>query len=259
MEAGSLQVVVDAGPFGAGRGGHSHSDTLSLVARYGAEELLVDAGTFTYVGDPGWRAWFRGSAAHNTVRVGGADQAEAAGPFGWRRLPAVRIREWSSTSESDFLDAECRYSGIVHRRRVLLLKPGLLLILDDVEGAEEALLEQFWRPGQPVARRAANVYQIGGRAGLVFPDEAAVSCALGGEHGWRSRAFGSREEAPVLCVSSRGRLPASLAAALAIDPPEGPGGLHLRTEGEERRLRYTGPPAVEARFRGTGPPEIIKC
>lgn len=259
LSAGPLEAIVDAGPFGAGRRGHSHSDTLSVVVRYDAEEILVDAGTFTYVAEPAWRDWFRGSAAHNTVRVGGADQAEAAGPFGWRRQPAVRIREWSNTGECDYLDAECRYGGIVHRRRVALLKPGLLLILDDVGGPEEALLEQFWHPGLPVARRAANVYQIGARAGLVFPGEAAVSCGLGGAHGWRSRGFGSREEAPVLCVSFRGRLPASLAAALAVPPPAAPVRLSLRGEGAERRLRYEGDAAVEARFREAGAPLIIKC
>jgi len=259
MESGPLQVLVDAGPFGAGRAGHSHSDTLSIVARHGVEELLVDAGAFTYVGDRGWRDWFRGSAAHNTVRVNGTDQGEPAAPFSWRSKPAVQIREWLTGGQYDYLDAECRYGGIVHRRRVLLLKPELLLILDEVAGAEQALVEQFWHPGQAVTRLAAQEYQIGGRARLVFPGGCAAAQGQGGEHGWRSRVFGQREAAPFLCVSARGPLPARLGAALVIDPPEGPAELSLRAEGEQRRLRYTGVPAVEARFPEAGPPEIIKC
>ena len=259
MSAGPLQAIIDAGGFGAGRGGHSHSDTLSVVARRGREEILVDAGTFTYVGDPAWRDWFRGSAAHNTVRVNGCNQGEALHPFGWREKPAARIREWTAGEPFDYLDAECRYGGITHRRRVLLLKPGLLFVLDDVEGPGEVLLEQFWHAGQEVTLLGAHACRIGPHAMLVFAPGGTVTCGRGGEHGWRSRVFGRREEAPFLCVSTRGLLPASLAAALALCPPETPGRLTLLREGGHCRLRHESATVVEARFREAGPPEVIKC
>lgn len=258
MEAGPLQVIVDAGRFGAGRGGHSHSDTLSVVARYGEEELLVDAGTFTYVGDAGWRDWFRGTAAHNTVRVGGRNQAEGAGPFGWRHPPETRVREWISSESQDFLDAECRYGGIVHRRRVLLVRPGLVFVLDEVEGpAEETLVEQFWHAGQDL-RAEGEVWRLGPQAWLALAGGNQVRWGRGGEHGWRSRVFGSREEAWVLWVSARARLPVSLGAALAVGagpPPR----LEMRAEGGQWRLRYEGREAVEARFGERGAPLVMKC
>jgi hypothetical protein len=257
LEAGPLQVIVDAGSFGGGRGGHSHSDTLSLVARCGAEELLVDAGTYTYVCEAHWRNWFRGSAAHNTVRVNRRDQAEAAGPFGWRHPPQVRVREWATSAERDFLDAECRYGGIVHRRRVLLWKPALVFVLDDVEGPEEeTLVEQFWHPGEEITP-AAGAWRAGGQAWLALGGGGRVTWGRGGEHGWRSRVFGAREEAPFLCVSARGRPPVSLGAVLALEGP--PGGAHLRAEGEERWLRWEGAAAVEIRFGARGAPEVMKC
>ena len=62
MAAGDVQLVVKAGPFGEGSGGHSHSDVLSLTARAGGREILIDPGTFTYVADPAERNRFRGSA-----------------------------------------------------------------------------------------------------------------------------------------------------------------------------------------------------
>src|SRR3954454_3846430 len=65
---GDNQVIIDAGPFGAGSAGHSHSDTLSILARSGEEEVLIDPGTYTYVAEPAWRDLFRGSGAHSTVR-----------------------------------------------------------------------------------------------------------------------------------------------------------------------------------------------
>jgi hypothetical protein len=63
--------------------------------------------------------------------IDGLSQAEPAGPFGWRRHPRVRLREWHSTPEFDFLDAE--HDGytslpepVIHRRRVILRQTGLL-------------------------------------------------------------------------------------------------------------------------------------
>src|SRR5438477_8622030 len=83
MACGKVHVVIKAGPFGEGSGGHSHSDILSLVARTGDREILIDPGTYTYVADPIERDRFRGSAAHNTIRIDGRDQAIPAGPFRW--------------------------------------------------------------------------------------------------------------------------------------------------------------------------------
>ena len=68
LRSGDVQAIVKAGPFGSGSAGHSHADTLSIVLRNGEEEILIDPGTFTYVGDPEWRAWFRETSAHNTAQ-----------------------------------------------------------------------------------------------------------------------------------------------------------------------------------------------
>ena len=62
-----------------GDGGHGHYDALSVEAWADARPLVVDPGRYTYAeGDPNWRHWFRGTAAHNTVTVDGADQTPYA-------------------------------------------------------------------------------------------------------------------------------------------------------------------------------------
>ena len=76
---GRRQVLVDTRAFGAGGAGHSHASALSLVCRDGAQEILIDPGTFTYSSDPALRDTFRGTAVHNTVRLGSLDQADPAG------------------------------------------------------------------------------------------------------------------------------------------------------------------------------------
>src|SRR5207253_2151908 len=107
MFDGAVQVVIKAGGFGEGSGGHSHSDVLSLVLRIGDREILIDPGTFTYIADPAERNAFRGSGAHNTVRIDGRDQAVPAGPFRWNEKPSVVVNQWATSPERDYLDATC--------------------------------------------------------------------------------------------------------------------------------------------------------
>lgn len=197
MESGDRQILVDAGPFGPGSAGHSHSDTLSMVVRSGQEWLLIDPGTFTYVGDPAGRALFRGSGAHNTVRVAGRDQALPAGPFRWKDPPRVRILEWSTSAARDTLFAECAYGGFVHRRRVIFEKPGRLTVTDDVDGPPgEHMVEQFWHLGSASAIRHLTV-------------EGGVQ-----REGWRSSGYGSKHLGPMVVVEKRTTLPCRLSTTL---------------------------------------------
>ena len=217
LRAGDLHVLIDGGPFGPWSSGHSHSDTLHLVVRRGEEELLIDPGTFTYISSPEWRDRFRGSAAHNTVRVDGINQAAAIGPFSWREQPEVEVLEWVTTPDHDFLDAVCRAREFTHRRRVLLVKPELLLIVDEIAGAAgRHVIEQFWHCGEAVYTVGQDAFRIGGRASLaVTPGGEAVICE-GGEFGWRSRAFAEKSAAPVIRVALESALPVRLGAVLDV-------------------------------------------
>src|SRR5260370_10329574 len=107
MAAGDRHILIDAGPFGPWSSGHSHSDTLSLVARGGDRDILIHPGTYTYVGDELSRNWFRGSGAHNTIRIDGRDQATPGGPFAWTDQPQNRGRAWEATTGEAYLGGEC--------------------------------------------------------------------------------------------------------------------------------------------------------
>src|SRR5262249_45861041 len=153
----------------------------------GEEEILVDAGTFTYVDDPIWRDRFRGSAAHNTIRINGRDQATPSNPFRWESKPEVEMLEWRTGEREDNLLAVCHYDRLTHRRRVRFEKPDRLLIEDIIEGPPgEHHIEQFWHfGGQPKALPDGSL-QIGERCALqVAGHEIEVN--EGGEFGWRSR------------------------------------------------------------------------
>jgi hypothetical protein len=202
MVSGQNVAIVDAGPFGPGGAGHSHADTLSIVVRSGDDEILIDPGTYTYVGDPKWRDWFRGTAAHNTVRIDGLDQAGPTGPFRWANRPKVTIHSWETSADHDLLEAECRYAGFVHRRRVEFQKPDVIVIVDEIHGPPgDHDVEQLWHLG------SANA-----RSQLVLPDGAEIV------ESWRSTVFGEKHPAPLVRVRRRGTLPIRMEARIQIQP-----------------------------------------
>jgi hypothetical protein len=224
LRTGDFQAIAKAGPLGAGSGGHSHADALSIVIRNGNEEILIDPGTFTYVGDPEERTWFRQTAAHSTVCVDGAGQATTSGPFRWIDPAEVEILKWTSTTEHDFLDAACRYRGLTHRRRFLLLRAiNLLLVADDVTGdiagpAGSHRIEQFWHLGIAPVPLGEQGWRIGTRTVLTIAPGSEVEL----EKSWRSPAFGVKEEAPVLRVHRQCEFPVRLAAAIDFSGRAGP-------------------------------------
>ena len=225
MTSRDYSCIMDAGSFGPYRSGHSHSDTLSVTARSKERELLIDAGTFTYVSDAAWRNFFRGTAAHNAIRMRGYDQAEAAGPFAWRNPPRVAIRQWISDSTADYLDANCCYRHCQHRRQTLFLKSGVLFILDQVEcrgdDGRPWLAEQFWHPGAPVDRESRECFRINTTSMLVLDcSDEAPELIEGGDFGWKSRVFGVKQATTAIVRrrSAQGMLRFGAAVIFAAPP-----------------------------------------
>jgi len=214
VRSDDVHVLFDAGPFGPWSGGHSHSDTLSLVVSAGEREILIDPGTYTYLGDPAWRDSFRGSAAHNTIRVNGRDQADPAGPFRWIDKPGVELLLWQTGPERDVAEASCSYAGFRHQRRVSFHKSErMLAITDVVEGNRpDCLIEQFWHPGERVTPAGRNQWRIGEKALLTLDPNA--ECEL--LEGWRSDALASKHPAPVIRAWMRADLPAELKTTLDV-------------------------------------------
>jgi hypothetical protein len=200
LRSEECKIVLDCGAFGRGSAGHSHADTLSFTVSYRQRDLLVDSGTFTYVGDPTERDRFRGTAAHNTVRVNGQDQADPVNPFRWAHPPSVQVLRWESNPSADILEAECAYRGFRHRRFIQFLKPYAILVVDSVTGPPgEHLVEQRWHLAD---EQDASRFQF-----PFLPEHIS---------GWRSQCYGQREPAPVLCVAQHGALPMVLPAAIRL-------------------------------------------
>jgi hypothetical protein len=225
------QMTFDVGPLGCHlSSGHGHADLLSITCSVFGQPCLVDPGTFCYTSDPAWRNHFRSSFAHSTVSVDGQSLARPEGPFSWQERPSARLRQWSSTENSDFADADhdayARLSDpVIHRRRVLFVKPRFWVIVDDLAGTVEHTVEMRYQfaPGYEVALDGAPwvaAHRPDG-AGLfvtVFGTVALQSHILEGSlepvGGWVSPSFGTRIPAPALCYRAGGRLPMRIVTML---------------------------------------------
>ncbi len=230
-DAGAHQLILDAGPLGCPvSGGHGHADLLSVQCAAFGRPCLVDPGVFAYMPDHAWRRFFRSSAAHSTLTVDGESHALDAGPFrwadhrvgarltGWRPGPEVEIAEGVHGAYRRLADP------VTHRRRVLFVKPACWILVDDVRGAAEHLVELRFQfaplevtvdPGLWARAAFAD-----GR-GLLLKPLAAVALkatiAEGGEHpieGWVAPHYGRREPAPAVTYATVTRLPLRIVTLL---------------------------------------------
>ena len=229
-------MVIDAGPQGVGRCGHGHADALGLSLAMNGARWLVDSGSGVYISsDPAERNALRGTAAHNTLRVDGADQAVADEAFSWMQIPATRLENWVTGRTF------CYFSGchngyerladpVTHRRAVLRIDggEGVWLVRDVALGCGEHDLELNWHfAGDLQIRQAGSAEFMASRPQAGGAEWLRVIIA--DPTGWRlgvspcrlSPAYGRYESASVLRCEARTTLPAEIATALLARPAAG--------------------------------------
>jgi hypothetical protein len=223
-------MVVDAGPQGVGRSGHGHADALSLRLTMDGRRWLVDAGSGVYIAkDPADRDTFRGTGAHNTLRVDGVDQAVAGEPFSWTHIPTPLAENWvAGKSFTYFVGSHDGYSrladSVVHRRHIMKIAGGVWLVRDVVLGRAEHELEIRWHFASDLEVRNAGSGRVeistsGNVAGtsalsLIVPEETVWHTSTEVSRTLVSPAYGALQPAPLVRCHARVRLPADVATAL---------------------------------------------
>lgn len=261
--ADDSHLVFDCGGLGRLGGGHGHADALSISLFAGGAELLVDPGTYRYNGAPEWRDYFRSTAAHNTVVIDGRDQSVPGDTFRWRRQAETRLLADARFEGVEYLAGEHdgyagEPAGVIHRRRVLFVRPDYWLVFDDFRGPgdgassnrheEEHDYELLYHlpPGSSLSpveygggRREAALRAVAGRpeapSGLDLALHASAPLEVravegaspptgprGRPQGWVSRRYGERRPAPVATARFRAAAPA--AAITVLLPAAGAGG-----------------------------------
>lgn len=218
--ADEIRVSFDCGPLGClGIAGHGHADALSVLLSVAGEALLLDSGTYCYNSAPHWRKFFRGTSAHNTLRVDGEDQSIYGASFLWLQDVNTRIHAVSEDGSVVHAshDGYTRLKDPVHHHRRLSwnAETASLTVEDWLECQLPHTVELFWH-GSPEGRfswepsiqraclrtmRHELVMEIAG------PElKAQVVCGLEPPEelqGWVSGAFYQKRPAPVLKVKAR--------------------------------------------------------
>ena len=250
LASGGISLVVDAGPFGTGHCGHAHSDALSVTAAADGREYLRDPGTGSYTGSEAWRESFRSTAAHNTVRIDGFNQAEVVNPFKWENIPQVSVDRWHTSEHYDLLIASHNGykrlpSPVTHRRLLFFVKPAFWLVVDTIEGIGIHQIEAFWHVPDTAATLTATGLEVGSQREDKFAILTLSDPAWSREliESWHSPCYGQRLKAAALRCSIRTTLPADYAWLLMPHAKEVSGRLvrlsATNSTGNPRGYRYT--------------------
>ena len=96
-----FRITIDVGPLGYNRiAGHGHADALQVLLSVKGRDFLVDPGTYCYNAAPHLRHYFRGTGAHNTVEIDGADQSIYGGSFLWLRDYETKVNEFTEDGQN---------------------------------------------------------------------------------------------------------------------------------------------------------------
>ena len=225
-----IRAVVDAGPLGyTAIAAHGHADALSFTLSAHGRELLIDPGTYAYHTQEAWRRYFRGTSAHNTLRIDGLDQSEQGGNFLWLRKARAGCSLWLSTPDVDtfegWQDGYLRLADPVrHRRLVSLDKRARRLVIEDsleMQGTHD--VELFFHCAEACSVDAMPggflVARDGVQAKLVLPgcgDSSVHRGEVSPVLGWVSRAFDRREPTHTIAWRSRLSGPALLRTEISL-------------------------------------------
>ena len=202
--------------------GHAHCDLLSFELSLAGRRLIVDTGVSGYDEDPR-RAYVRSTAAHNTVRVNGAEQSEMWGTFrvGRRARPLYGRIDAGPRGEITFSGAHGGYrhlpQRVIHARRLEWHPTERVLLVEDrFDGRGEVRVESFLHlaPDMTIsgAGRDFELRRSGQRiARLCLVDHVDVEL----DAGIYCPEFGRSLPAPVAVMRKEAALPFALRFKIA--------------------------------------------
>ncbi len=231
MKTEQLLLAFDCGPLGfLSTAAHGHADALSIWLSVNGIPLLIDAGTYAYQEGREWRDYFRGTSAHNTIRIGKRDQSEILGTFLWGKRARAKLLRWESNQRFDLAVAEhdgYKNFGIIHRRAVMFIKPNVIVVEDYLSGTSKYLVEQLWHFPKKSKLEIQNELvriELNENRYWIWIDQQnrdldtrIISGQESPPQGWISKRYGSIHPAPVLSYLGELLLPARISIGFYLN------------------------------------------
>jgi hypothetical protein len=202
LRRGRTRATIDHGPHGyLALAAHGHADALRLDISWGEQELIVDPGVGSYFSRADLRDAFRGTGFHATVLVDGLDSSVSGGPFLW-------VKHASSTllaADPGTGFAAAAHDGyerladpVTHRRAIVALAEGSLVVIDRLEARGTHRYSQRW-PLHPTLELELRT----DRLIAARNDETGVLLVSGGSHAVTLDAVRGRVDPPAGWWSER--------------------------------------------------------
>lgn len=229
----ALYLFFDGGPLGVS---HYHEDDLSFELSAYGRNFIVDHGPHHYTPDQ-WRNFFVSSASHSTILIDGLGQRreKSGDAFEASKEPAV---SWRSDDRFDVARAvyDSGYGPeglpVVHARTIVFRKPGgeahspldngYWIILDELEGSGEHLVESLFQFAPDVALRRDGPLSIATdmetganlRLAMALREGLEMEIVSGREtpsiQGWHSAGYDTLQPSPTVVCRVTCALPVRL-------------------------------------------------
>ncbi len=192
---------------------HGHADALSFFLNVDGKPYIIDPGTYTYHSYPDWREYFKGTIAHNTIRVDGLNQSTNGGPCLWVDHYSAKLL----AIHEDLYKIEIKGShngyeniGVTHIRNYTFDKEkDCITILDELivkdDGLHRYELPLHLHPTINLLQLSPNEFEIchpGKRVVHILVDKRLTSTIVKGSKkpllGWYSPSFLQKKATSVI-------------------------------------------------------------
>lgn len=214
--ADEIKAVFDCGPLGyLNIAAHGHADALSFTLSVSGKEIIIDPGTYVYNAQKEWRDYFKGTSAHNTIRIDRENQSLSGGNFMWLKKARAKILRQEFNGKMDRVVGE--HDGykrlkdpVVHRREIMFNKVERSFeITDNILAGKRHFLEQYFHFSKECKVEQKNSYEW-----TIDNNEVRVNIRIdkklksevfsGNEKpilGWESKRFDVKAQSPTVVNS----------------------------------------------------------
>ncbi len=216
----------------------SHSDQLHVDLWWRGENILCDAGTYSYNPDADFPTSFCSTRHHNTVTIDGRDPMTRLSRFLWANWAQAKVRRSGGAECPCVLEGEhTGYGkiGVVHRRAVAPFGKDIWVVVDDVVGTGHHQARLHWLLAHGtinrISARTMDCTFDAGPARLFIASSAPsqVDCVCAGEHifegddqspeltrGWLSRYYAQKKPALSISAQTASSLPLRFITVLTL-------------------------------------------
>lgn len=187
-------LVLKCGPDG---GGHSQPDNGTFDLYAGGRNLMPDAGSYIYSGNPEGRKWFRQTKVHQTLTLNGENS-----------MYNPNLLLWQPGDSLDILVVENKsYEDLTHRRAVFFIENKYFIIVDEAYGAAtgDVAIHFQLAPGGGAVFSDGDKYAVRSNFtdgwNVLVRSQPHPDLVLKEEEGWVSFKYTIKEERPAFNYS----------------------------------------------------------